>query len=545
MKKRISFLYEICVCLAVVFLVYLLVHSKNELFMNESTQDCHKLESLQYIVRKDNGAPAGVREIYHIDPSKIPADSNALIFRTVHQNVDVYIDNRRVFHLKKDPDTPGGRTPGSCWNTVLILSEHQGKEIRVEIQPVYEAVRGLVPVFYAGTRYSIYMQIVRQDSVSMLLSMAAIVIGIGFMCFTAYSYHSIAFDRSLFMMGQFAMLIGIWKLADTGLFGMLTKREDMAAYLSLLSLLLLTVPFIQYIRGMFSRKDHWIWNVLCMIDIGIFLLAVALQISGIADLREMLWLMHLSMLLMILVIIPMLYAEVRMAGWSRRLIAMVACVTVCLAGLGTDIVTYYHSGGVRVTNLGMIGFLIYITVLGAVSLQDARRLIAIGMRAKHLEQMAYHDQMTGLFNRAAYAEDTKAEGFTASGSILVMFDLNNLKYCNDTFGHDKGDLYITSCAGMIRQIFGPVGKCYRMGGDEFCVLLKNKTAQECEQLILRLKQETDNWNRTHQEKFVAQIAAGYALFDEAEDYDIGDTRRRADKMMYKDKFRMKQKQQEE
>ena len=49
----------------------------------------------------------------------------------------------------------------------------------------------------------------------MLLSIIAIVIGIGFMAFTTYSYHSFAFDRSLFMMGQFAMLFGIWKLADT------------------------------------------------------------------------------------------------------------------------------------------------------------------------------------------------------------------------------------------------------------------------------------------------------------------------------------------
>ncbi len=540
MKKRISFLYELCVCLAVVCLIYLFFHSKNQLFVKGSTQDYCQLDQQHYTVKKDPHAPIGIREIYQIHPSEIPAESNALVFRTVHQNVDVYIDNSLVFRLKKAAGTPGGRSPGSRWNTALILAEHQGKEIRVEIQPVYEAVKGLTPVFYAGTRYSICMEIVRQDYLSMLLSIIAIVIGIGFMAFTTYSYHSFAFDRSLFMMGQFAMLIGIWKLADTGLFTLLTKREDLVSSLSLLALFLLSVPFTQYIREMFSRRDHWIWNGLCMFNIGIFLLSVGLQASGIADLREMLWLVHLSMLLTIFVVIPMLYAEVQTTGWSRRLKAMTVCISVCLAGLGTDIVIYYQSGGVRVTNLGMIGFLIYITVLGAVSLQDARRLIAIGMRAKQLEQMAYHDQLTGLYNRAAYAEDTKAENFTAKGCILVMFDLNNLKYCNDTFGHDKGDLYIISSAARIFQIFGSYGKCYRMGGDEFCVVLKNTTQQECEQLLLCLKQETENWNHTQQESFTAQIAAGYALFDETADFDFGDTRRRADKMMYKDKFQMKQ-----
>ena len=542
MKKRISFLYELCVCLAGVCLIYLFFHSRNLLFVKGSTQDYCRLEPQGCVVEKDRRAPVGIREIYQIHPSEIPAESNALVFRTVHQNVDVYIDHKLVFRLKKAAGTPGGRSPGSRWNTALILAEQQGKEIRVEIQPVYEAVKGLTPVFYAGTRYSIYMEIVRQDCLSMLLSMIAIMIGIGFMVFTAYSCHSLAFDRSLFMMGQFAMLIGIWKLADTVLFGLLTKREDMASYLSLLALLLLSVPFTQYIREMFSRRDHWIWNGLCMVHIGIFLLSVGLQALDIADLREMLWLVHLSLLLTVFVIIPMLYAEVQTVGWSRRLKAMAVCISFCAAGLGTDMVIYYRSGGVRVTNLGMIGFLIYITVLGVVSLQDARRLIAIGMRAKHLEQMAYHDQLTGLYNRAAYAEDTKAEKFSAKGSIVVMFDLNNLKYCNDTFGHDKGDLYIITCAGWIFQIFGPAGKCYRMGGDEFCVLLKNTTRQECEDLLARLKQETNNWNRTKQEAFAAQIAAGYALFDETSDFDLADTRSRADKMMYQDKFQMKQEQ---
>ena len=44
----------------------------------------------------------------------------------------------------------------------------------------------------------------------------------------------------------------------------------------------------------------------------------------------------------------------------------------------------------------------------------------------------------------------------------------------------------------------------------------------------------------HQEQFTAQIAAGYAMYDKSQDYNISDTRRRADKMMYKDKYLMKQ-----
>lgn len=540
MKKWISIVYELCFCIAVIFLIYLVRTCGNELYTAKNAQGFTKLVNHSYQVQKDENAPVGIREIYEIHPSEIPADSNAFIFRSVHQNVEVYIGDELAMRMKRRADSPVGRSPGNCWNTALISEADQGKVIRVEIQPVYESNAGLVPDFYAGARYSIYLEILRKDFSSVLLSLFAVVLGAGFMIFTLYSSHHFKFDRSLFMMGQFAVLIGIWKLSDAGVWSMLTGRGDIFSYVVFLTLLLVVVPFTQYIREMFTGKDHWIWDVACMISLGVFVVTMVLQVTGIADMRETLFLNHLSMLLMIFIVFPMLYVQVRTAGWSSRLKALVICMGACMIGLGADIAIYYISGGLSSTNLGMIGFLVYITVLGVMSLKDARRLMNIGMNAKHLEQMAYHDQMTGLYNRAAYADDTEGKDFEAKGSLILMFDLNNLKDCNDHLGHDKGDLYITSCAGMIQQVFGASGRCYRVGGDEFCVLLKHRTMEECETMVQHLKQLTDEWNQIHQEQFKARIAAGYAMYDNTQDYDLSDTRRRADKMMYRDKYLMKQ-----
>lgn len=540
MKKWISVVYELCFFIAVIFLVYLVRTSGNELYTAKSTQGFTKLVNHSCRVQEDADAPVGIREIYEIHPSEIPSDSNAFIFRSVHQNVEVYIGDELALRMNRRADSPVGRSPGNCWNTALISQADQGKGIRVEIQPVYKSNVGLVPDFYVGARYSIYLEILRKDFSSVLLSLFAVVLGAGFMVFTLYSSYHFKFDRSLFMMGQFAVLIGIWKLADAGVWSMLTGRGDIFSYVVFLTLLLVVVPFTQYIREMFASKDHWIWDVACIISLGVFVVTMVLQITGMADMRETLFLNHFSMLLMIFIIFPMLYVQVRKAGWSSRLKALVICMGACMIGLGADIAIYYISGGLSSTNLGMTGFLVYITVLGVMSLKDARRLMNIGMKAKHLEQMAYHDQMTGLYNRAAYADDTERKDFEAKGSLILMFDLNNLKYCNDHLGHDKGDLYITSCAGMIQQVFGAAGRCYRVGGDEFCVLLKHRTIPECEKMVQHLKQLTDEWNRSHQEQFKARIAAGYAMYDKTQDYNISDTRRRADKMMYKDKYLMKQ-----
>lgn len=55
--------------------------------------------------------------------------------------------------------------------------------------------------------------------------------------------------------------------------------------------------------------------------------------------------------------------------------------------------------------------------------------------------------------------------------LIVTFELNNLKRCNDNYGHSAGDVYISNSARVIENIFERFGKCYRIGGDEFCCVI--------------------------------------------------------------------------
>lgn len=66
------------------------------------------------------------------------------------------------------------------------------------------------------------------------------------------------------------------------------------------------------------------------------------------------------------------------------------------------------------------------------------------------------------------APDELNEGGKILPTVIFMFDLNDLKKCNDTFGHDYGDRYIKMAAESLKKIFAGEGRCYRIGGDEFC-----------------------------------------------------------------------------
>ena len=107
------------------------------------------------------------------------------------------------------------------------------------------------------------------------------------------------------------------------------------------------------------------------------------------------------------------------------------------------------------------------------------RLMIERMNQK-LEQSAITDHLTGITNRSGFSR--QAEIICAQGNIknnvLLYIDLDNFKYYNDTFGHDVGDLVLVTFARIVKRMSQGSGLAVRYGGDEFIVLLYNKTEQD-------------------------------------------------------------------
>jgi two-component system, cell cycle response regulator len=104
----------------------------------------------------------------------------------------------------------------------------------------------------------------------------------------------------------------------------------------------------------------------------------------------------------------------------------------------------------------------------ALSFRKNARLLAASRRE------ALTDPLTGLGNRRKLLADLETEIDTAragSAHVLVLFDLNGFKTYNDTFGHPAGDALLARLGRNLASVVAPAGEAYRMGGDEFCVLL--------------------------------------------------------------------------
>jgi diguanylate cyclase (GGDEF)-like protein len=157
--------------------------------------------------------------------------------------------------------------------------------------------------------------------------------------------------------------------------------------------------------------------------------------------------------------------------------------------------------------------------------------------------LAYLDSMTGLRNTTSYkvwVTDFDKDIQTQSKDFgVIVLDINYLKETNDKYGHDVGNKLIVAVAQIISGIFkrSPV---FRIGGDEFLVILQNRDLENFAQLCESFDLECANSSIVADEDTIPiSVAKGFAKYDPTADTQFVDVFNRADDAMYKNKRKMK------
>ncbi len=148
---------------------------------------------------------------------------------------------------------------------------------------------------------------------------------------------------------------------------------------------------------------------------------------------------------------------------------------------------------------------------------------------EELREVAEYDSLTGLPNRYCYNEFLKNPPSDKKDVCIFIFDINKLKYTNDTFGHLKGDELIKTASECIKECFlDDEGKnCYRIGGDEFVAIVYDITPEDAEVYVKKFE--------ALQKKNNISIAIGYEHSNGKADIDYEKLFVEADQKMYIDK----------
>ncbi len=182
-------------------------------------------------------------------------------------------------------------------------------------------------------------------------------------------------------------------------------------------------------------------------------------------------------------------------------------------------------------------------VMGALTkaMENLHRQEKLEWMNQQLSVLYVRDTLTGMYNRMGYrkyAEKMFADQERKKNLLILFIDLDRLKYINDNFGHDMGDLAIRAVSDAIASTLEEGAIPVRLGGDEFLVIREELPAEEIWTMIEKIRTKV---KRAGEKVGICQlsISAGYVVTDCNTEKKLEDYVNEADEMMYREKTEKK------
>ncbi len=170
-------------------------------------------------------------------------------------------------------------------------------------------------------------------------------------------------------------------------------------------------------------------------------------------------------------------------------------------------------------------------------LVDSFEFLAKRALPKRIVYYAFRDPLTEVFNRHFLQEQLhflsrNRDNFPVG---VIYLDLDDLKKVNDTYGHKVGDLYIQQFASILRSSVRKGDFVFRVGGDEFLVLIPKADEKVLNRILSRIVLNTENVNMEREPPVPISFSAGWSLWSSPEE-PFEEVFDRADRMMYLNKL---------
>ena len=457
-----------------------------------------------------------------------PKDTQWVMMLQSHwTDYEIYVDDQKIystlgkrtgaFHLFSLPDGETLHIQFLNENALAVSSIEQSK-------------------VWIGDKSSVYMTLIKQNLYAAVFALLAFIMGLVSILAGLYMkpvWHKEIYN-SLISLGCYILCAGIWILTDSRLLLLVTQKTGVVEMISFLAFFGLPVPLMEFTGKMFPEKEKILKNFQ-----NIFLLMLLIYsinyIAGILPIVVLLVLEHLLMTAAIIMFLYFGYQEIK-RGQNRKLSrVMTGYVVFCICSVFA-LISFYTGNSYLYSIayvIGIMGFVFFLADAACISVYEQLKENA---NAAMYAKLAYLDMMTGLGNRTAFLGDKDLDKTYTGPLAYIMVDANNLKKVNDTLGHQKGDELITQITKCLKQVIKNDGKCYRIGGDEFVISLRNKNQQDIETYITQIQKEIQTADA--QSSIPISAAIGYAWTSESHK-DLDKLLHEADEAMYENKKKAK------
>lgn len=462
---------------------------------------------------------------------------NSLIFHSQHQYVRVYLDGMLLASYGEDQTTPVPMSPGSPWLYVRLPDGWIGKELVIETEAVYQSTAGCQETVYLGTKNALVFLVMKKGALAFLLTVPIMLAGL-IMFLGSIFLHDRDAVRKMRYTGLLAMTAGLWILLESKMTQLFAGSVLLSMNLIFILFGLIPVILLYYLQCYPIFRENRYMRFISALSAVSYIAIQLLRVIGAVDYMYSVPLVHVVMILGIAGIVAV-YIKGRIRGtvWDREVKSVFTAIFV-LAGFGAvDILRFYilqaQSNAVIFSRIGLFCFVV---ILGHSAMRKESEEQERQIERRMLEKLAYTDMLTGLGNRTAFEEkmDLYRKGEASGKPFLMVTDINGLKFINDHFGHKAGDEAIGLVAAMLEKVFGEHADCYRIGGDEFCVISERLTEKAFADKMERYLKEA--LKLAAKEGYGVSAAAGMAQCAEE---GVDQAFIEADRRMYECKAAMK------
>ncbi|HHU02787.1 MAG: diguanylate cyclase [Christensenellales bacterium] len=491
-----------------------------------------KKYSLPYHFDVENSEPLVIRNTI---PDDLP-DGSVFATRSVAHSVVVKIDGETIYEMGNDREKYLGRDLGTFWAFIKTEPEHKGKEIEISLFSYRTVSHGFASEVFIGSESALYAHLFMQNGLWNIFS--PVIISLGLFIIFAYFVFGIYKEknRAILYLGFFAFIMGNWFLGESQMLQLITKNTYYTVRITHLMTLLAPITACLFIREIVPMKKRFLDDFLVTLAIVNAVVTLGLEYFDILGLTDTIDMTMVLIVLISVYYLGILLMETLLYKNEKAFRELKLLSIVFVSGI-VEIAVYYINGQLVTSHFLHIGVLVYVILMLISQFKDYMDRKRIREEREYYAKMAYTDILTGGYNRARYMEDM--EKITEPGGVvIVQVDTDRLKYINDSFGHSAGDLAIIDTYQIVEANFAHVGNTYRIGGDEFAVIVKNTaTTEEVDTIIEKVKKDVELKDKEREYTF--SISLGFAEYEASLDEDIYATAVRADHKMYEDKRRLK------
>ena len=515
--------------------------------------DISKIKFTRSDLGKQHNYHLYISELYNI------GEDDSLCFFSRGLDLRAYISKsdsrRKIYEYYQNGAGLAGNDIGLEMQTVPIHKNDKKHELTLIITPT-ETTAFLMNMKIQNTS-SFIRETVHSRIGKLIKSLLIFFYGFAVIVYTMFAVNKKREEKSmLYAWGSFSICIGILTGIQSQVFQFLTGKPEFFNALKYILSVLMTFPQAVQVDSS-SKHPHKHYSFVIGIIVTIVVLIETLSIIFFGVSRYRLFLITSLPLLSFNFIMSIVYfiKDLKYSKISRDAIysvyAEAALASLCACTI-LDLVSYVLADrrmlawGDLMRNSYIIYVFVMLIVLLRLSIKRSKQL----KMTEIYKAQARTDALTGLFNKGAFItreaelalklHNTQEEGKEDYSFVIMSLDLNNLKKVNDNLGHEAGDKYIKTASKILKEAVGSYGETYRVGGDEFLILIFGDNPEEnyCK-ITDALEKKILAFNETEKKDIPLSMAYGHAICSTRQEGSIHDSERLADQEMYDCKKRMK------